>query len=99
PHPALHSSPTRRSSDLDMAAQIRMPSWSTGRVALVGDAAYAPSFLTGQGSSLALVGAYMLASSLAAHQGHAAAFRAYERDTRERSAEHTSELQSRFDLV
>ena len=67
----------------DTAAQIRMPSWSTGRVALVGDAAYAPSFLTGQGSSLALVGAYMLAASLAAHQDHAAAFRAYECDTRE----------------
>ena len=67
----------------DVISQIRMPGWSRGRVALVGDAAYAPSFLTGQGSSMALVGAYMLAGSLAALPDHAAAFAAYERDTRE----------------
>ncbi|MFE6777798.1 FAD-dependent monooxygenase [Streptomyces sp. NPDC057702] len=66
---------------LDGASQIRVPHWSSGRVALVGDAAYAPSFLTGQGSSLALVGAYMLAAALA-DRGHAAGFAAYERDTR-----------------
>ncbi|KUM69124.1 FAD-dependent monooxygenase [Streptomyces griseorubiginosus] len=66
----------------DTAGQIRMPHWSSGRVALVGDAAYAPSFLTGQGSSLALVGAYMLAHALAAHRDHTAAFAAYERDLR-----------------
>ncbi|MEU3742372.1 FAD-dependent monooxygenase [Streptomyces sp. NPDC032198] len=65
----------------DAVSQIRMPRWSSGRVALVGDAAYAPSFLTGQGSSLALVGAYMLAGSLA-DRGHAAGFAAYEHDTR-----------------
>ncbi|WP_067835188.1 FAD-dependent monooxygenase [Nocardia lijiangensis] len=67
----------------DMAGQIRMPSWSSGRVALVGDAAYAPSFLTGQGSSLALAGAYMLANAVATKRDHAAAFAAYEHDTRE----------------
>ncbi|MEU5607188.1 FAD-dependent monooxygenase [Streptomyces sparsogenes] len=67
----------------DTAGQIRMPHWSSGRVALVGDAAYAPSFLTGQGSSLALVGAYMLAHALATNPGHTAAFAAYERDVRE----------------
>ncbi|WP_282792435.1 FAD-dependent monooxygenase [Streptomyces sp. CC224B] len=66
----------------DVAGQIRMPHWSRGRVALVGDAAYAPSFLTGQGTSLALVGAYMLAHSLAAHRDHSAAFTAYERGVR-----------------
>lgn len=66
----------------DAVSQIRMPCWSSGRVALLGDAAYAPSFLTGQGSSLALVGAYMLAASLA-DRGHAAGFAAYEHDTRE----------------
>lgn len=65
----------------DAVSQIRMPRWSGGRVALVGDAAYAPSFLTGQGTSLALVGAYMLAGSLA-DRDHAAGFTAYERDTR-----------------
>lgn len=66
----------------DMVSQIRMPRWSSGRVALVGDAAYAPSFLTGQGTSLALVGAYMLASSLAGRDA-TAGFAAYEHSTRE----------------
>jgi 2-polyprenyl-6-methoxyphenol hydroxylase-like FAD-dependent oxidoreductase len=66
----------------DVVSQIRQPRWASGRVALVGDAASAPSFLTGQGSSLALVGAYMLAGSLATHPDHVAAFAAYERDTR-----------------
>ncbi|MFD7287040.1 FAD-dependent monooxygenase [Streptomyces sp. NPDC059863] len=67
----------------DTAGQIRMPHWSRGRVALVGDAAYAPSFLTGQGTSLALVGAYMLANALATNRDHTAAFAVYERDVRE----------------
>ncbi|MEV6997723.1 FAD-dependent monooxygenase [Streptomyces sp. NPDC093982] len=66
----------------DGVSQIRMPRWSSGKVALVGDAAYAPSFLTGQGSSLALVGAYMLAGSLA-DRDHAAGFAAYEHNTRQ----------------
>lgn len=66
----------------DVVSQIRQPCWTKGRVALVGDAASAPSFVTGQGSSLALVGAYMLAGSLATHRDHTAAFAAYERDTR-----------------
>ncbi|MFD7700225.1 FAD-dependent monooxygenase [Streptomyces caelestis] len=65
----------------DAVGQIRMPRWSSGRVALVGDAAYAPSFLTGQGTGLALVGAYMLAGSLA-RQDHATGFAAYEDGTR-----------------
>ncbi|MFC8713991.1 MFS transporter [Streptomyces sp. NPDC057197] len=66
----------------DTAGQIRMPHWSSGRVALVGDAAYAPSFLTGQGTSLALCGAYVLADALAARRDHTAAFAAYERGLR-----------------
>ncbi|WP_058042972.1 FAD-dependent monooxygenase [Streptomyces roseifaciens] len=75
----------RDANDLffDTAGQIRMPHWSSGRVALVGDAAYAPSFLTGQGSSLALAGAYLLADALATDRDHAAAFAAYERGVRE----------------
>ncbi|MFJ6556949.1 FAD-dependent monooxygenase [Streptomyces luteogriseus] len=74
----------READDLfaDVVSQIRMPRWSRGRVALVGDAAYAPSFLTGQGSSLALVGAYMLAASLAERDA-AAGFAAYEHGTRQ----------------
>ncbi|MFG3105533.1 FAD-dependent monooxygenase [Streptomyces tendae] len=66
----------------DAVGQIRMPRWTSGRVALLGDAAYAPSFLTGQGTSLALVGAYMLAGSLA-DRDHAEGFAAYEHATRD----------------
>jgi 2-polyprenyl-6-methoxyphenol hydroxylase-like FAD-dependent oxidoreductase len=66
----------------DATTQIRMPAWSKGRVALLGDAAFAPSFFTGQGTSLALVGAYVLAGALATCADHAAAFRAYDEITR-----------------
>jgi 2-polyprenyl-6-methoxyphenol hydroxylase-like FAD-dependent oxidoreductase len=73
-----------RADDLffDTVSQIHMPRWSCGRVALVGDAAHAPSFLSGQGSSLALVGAYVLAGELAAHAEPVDAFTSYERITR-----------------
>ncbi|MGI5126131.1 FAD-dependent monooxygenase [Pseudonocardia sp. CA-107938] len=67
----------------DSVSQVRMESWSRGRVALVGDAAYCPSLASGQGTSLALVGAYVLAGELAAAGGdHAAAFAAYEQRMR-----------------
>ncbi len=75
----------RSADDLffDSVSQIRMPSWTKGRVALIGDASYAPSFLSGQGSSLAVVGAYQLAAALAEAGGdHRAAFPAYERSMR-----------------
>ncbi|MEU8437632.1 FAD-dependent monooxygenase [Streptomyces sp. NPDC029216] len=67
----------------DSVGQVRMDSWSRGRVALVGDAAYCPSSLSGMGSGLALVGAYVLAGELAAARGdHRTAFAAYEREMR-----------------
>lgn len=50
-------------------AQIRMPRWSKGRVVLVGDAAHCASPFSGQGTSLALVGAFVLARELARHPG------------------------------
>lgn len=62
----------------DEIKQIKMPQYATGRVALVGDAGYAPSFLTGTGTSLAIVGAYVLAGELALQSDHRAAFAAYE---------------------
>ncbi|GAA4488626.1 FAD-binding domain [Microbacterium panaciterrae] len=62
----------------DSASQIRMPAWSTGRIALVGDAAAGPSFLAGQGSALAVVEAYTLASELARTRDHREAFARYE---------------------
>lgn len=67
----------------DVVSQIHMPRWSTGRTALVGDAAHAPSFRSGQGTSIALVGAYVLAGELATATDHAAAFDAYERRIRQ----------------
>jgi 2-polyprenyl-6-methoxyphenol hydroxylase-like FAD-dependent oxidoreductase len=48
----------------DRVSQIRMDAWSRGRVGLIGDAAFCPSFLAGQGSALAMVAAYLLAGEL-----------------------------------
>ncbi|MEW2507408.1 FAD-dependent monooxygenase [Amycolatopsis sp. NPDC047767] len=62
----------------DAMQQIHLDSWSTGRVTLLGDAGYCASPLSGQGTSLALVGAYVLADELARHDDHTAAFAAYE---------------------
>ena len=44
----------------DAFAQVHMPTISQGRVTLVGDAGYCASPLSGMGTSLALVGAYVL---------------------------------------
>ena len=63
----------------DSVSQIRMDHWSSGRVALVGDACHAPSLLAGQGSSLAMVAAYILAGELKEANGnYEIAFRQYE---------------------
>ncbi|MFD2465772.1 FAD-dependent monooxygenase [Amycolatopsis silviterrae] len=74
----------RSADDLffDVVSQIHMPVWSKGRVALAGDAAHATSFLSGQGSSLAMIGAYLLAYELA-DAPHDVAFAAYEKRSRE----------------
>jgi 2-polyprenyl-6-methoxyphenol hydroxylase-like FAD-dependent oxidoreductase len=74
-----------RADDLyfDTVSQVRMDRWSTGRVALVGDAAYAPAFLSGQGTSIAIAGAYLLASELVQHDRPESAFAAYERRLRD----------------
>ena len=48
----------------DEMSQIVMDHWSIGRVALVGDAGYCCSPLSGQGTSVALLGAYILAGEL-----------------------------------
>lgn len=53
----------------DSVAQIHMDRWSKGRVVLVGDAAYCASPASGQGTSLAIVGAYVLAGELAGGGG------------------------------
>ncbi|GAA3085582.1 FAD-dependent oxidoreductase [Streptosporangium carneum] len=48
----------------DHVAQIRMPTWTKGRVTLLGDAAHAVSLMAGQGSSTAMGGAHTLAVEL-----------------------------------
>ncbi|NUT09302.1 MAG: hypothetical protein HOQ38_02420 [Nonomuraea sp.] len=64
----------------DVMAQVVMDRWSAGRVTLVGDAGYCASPLSGQGTSLALVGAYVLAEELGANPE--GAFDRYERRMR-----------------
>jgi 2-polyprenyl-6-methoxyphenol hydroxylase-like FAD-dependent oxidoreductase len=64
---------------LDAVAQVRMERYTAGRVALVGDAGYSPSPLTGLGTCLAMVGAYVLAGELALADGdHEVAFPRYQ---------------------
>ncbi len=50
----------------DRVTQIRIDSWTSGRVALCGDAAWCVSLMAGQGASLALAGAESLGATLAA---------------------------------
>ncbi|MEU7581304.1 FAD-dependent monooxygenase [Streptomyces sp. NPDC041068] len=67
----------------DAMAQIHLDSWSRGRTVLLGDAGYCASPLSGQGTSLALVGAHVLADALGRHGAdHRAAFDRYERRMR-----------------
>jgi 2-polyprenyl-6-methoxyphenol hydroxylase-like FAD-dependent oxidoreductase len=64
----------------DRVSQIRMGAWTSGRVALLGDAAFCASLLAGEGSALAIIAAYVLAGELDRAGGdHVAAFAAYER--------------------
>ncbi|SDR95077.1 2-polyprenyl-6-methoxyphenol hydroxylase [Paenibacillaceae bacterium GAS479] len=83
----------------DVVSQIHMPRWSKGRVALVGDSAFAPSFLTGQGTSLALVGAYILAGELALHEEPDQAFAAYEKIMRPFAEENQDQIYNAPNLV
>jgi 2-polyprenyl-6-methoxyphenol hydroxylase-like FAD-dependent oxidoreductase len=85
-----------RTNDLyfDRVSQIKMPRWSQGRIVLVGDAAYCVSLVAGQGSALAMIGAYVLAGELAKASGcHLEGFANYERllrrfiDGKQRGAE------------
>jgi 2-polyprenyl-6-methoxyphenol hydroxylase-like FAD-dependent oxidoreductase len=58
----------------DSLSQVELPRWSAGRVVLIGDAAHCPSPASGQGTSLALVGAHLLAR----HLGEPGGLSAYE---------------------
>lgn len=63
----------------DPVSQIKLTSWSKGRVALVGDACQCLTLLAGQGASMAMAGAYLLACELDQAEGdYQTAFPAYQ---------------------
>lgn len=67
----------------DSVSQIRMDRWSNGRIALLGDAGYCASPMSGMGTSMAVTGAYILAGELMEADGnYARAFARYEQNTR-----------------
>jgi len=66
----------------DAISQVHAPRWFDGRAGMIGDAAYCPTPLTGMGTSLAIVGAYLLAGELSRNEQHEDAFRAYEKRMR-----------------
>lgn len=68
----------------DAVTQLQLNTWTRGRVALVGDAGYCPGPAVGGSTSLAVIGAYVLAGELERSGGDpAAGFAAYERVMRE----------------
>ena len=77
-HELIDTLPRATDVYFDTVSQVRMDNWRQGRVALVGDAAYAPAFLSGQGTSIAIAGAYVLASELNRYDRPESAFAAYE---------------------
>jgi 2-polyprenyl-6-methoxyphenol hydroxylase-like FAD-dependent oxidoreductase len=48
----------------DQVAQVKLPKWTNGRCVLIGDAGFAPTPISGQGTSLAIESAYVLAGEL-----------------------------------
>ena len=67
---------------MDAVSQIRMPTWYQGRVALVGDACGCPTLVSGQGASLAMGGAYLLAEALRETDEYQEAFCRYDQRMR-----------------
>jgi 2-polyprenyl-6-methoxyphenol hydroxylase-like FAD-dependent oxidoreductase len=63
----------------DSISQIKMDRWSSGRSVLLGDAAWCPSPMSGMGTGMAVVGAYILTGELMEADGnHIVAFPRYE---------------------
>ncbi|GIH68595.1 FAD-dependent oxidoreductase [Sphaerimonospora thailandensis] len=79
---ALAACPPSEQVYYDQVAQIDMPTWRRGRVMLIGDAAYAVSLLAGQGASLGMTGAYVLAEQLSRAGDIDVALERYERTLR-----------------
>lgn len=79
---ALEDCPPSEEIYYDQVAQIEIPTWSSGRVTLLGDACYAVSLLAGQGASMAIAGANTLATQLHKQDTIAAALDEYDREFR-----------------
>jgi len=62
----------------DSLRQVRMQRWSKGRIVLTGDAAWCPTALSGIGTTLAIVGSYVLSGELFKTKDIALAFKNYE---------------------
>ena len=78
----LSDAPDPNAIFMDAVTQIQMPTWHHGRVALVGDACGCPTLVSGQGASLAMGGAYILAEALHETADYQEAFRRYEQRMR-----------------
>jgi 2-polyprenyl-6-methoxyphenol hydroxylase-like FAD-dependent oxidoreductase len=74
----LADAPAGDSIFMDEMAQVMMPVWHRGRVALIGDACGCMTMVSAQGVSMAMAGAYALAEALAEEPGHERAFARYE---------------------
>ncbi len=78
----LNSLPAVTPIYMDTVTQIEMSSWSNNRVALIGDAAYCLTLISGQGTSMAMAGAYFLADELRQNADHHVAFTRYDQRLR-----------------
>ena len=74
----LAAMPTATDFYFDSISQVRVDRWHRGRVVLIGDAGYCGSPLAGMGTSMSLVGAYVLAGELAGGGAPDLAFAAYQ---------------------
>ncbi|OTA22181.1 hypothetical protein BTJ68_14370 [Hortaea werneckii EXF-2000] len=63
-------------------AQAKPESWVKDRVALLGDSGYAPSPVSGQGTTLALVGAYILAGCINTYDDVQEALKQYQQQVK-----------------
>jgi 2-polyprenyl-6-methoxyphenol hydroxylase-like FAD-dependent oxidoreductase len=76
---ALQEAPSSRPIYFDAQTQIAMPAWYNGRIALLGDACGCLTLMAGQGSHMAMAGAYVIARELERYRGdHRRAFSAYQ---------------------
>lgn len=77
-------------------SQVQASTWSKGRLVLLGDAAHCPTPFTGKGTTLSLVGAYVLAGEIKRSASPADAFQAYERLLRPYAERSQQELTPRL---